>query len=202
MTTGLEVAGLALAIFPLLVNQLDNYARGIEKIRLLARWRRSLAEYALDIGTQHVIFQNTLEQVLDGVVDDTYDATELSNDPQSDLWSDSKVQTKLKRKLGRNYEVFIGNMTGAYSILFELSKRLGIDLTQADLASDLACKDIKPWKVLSTAVYTDLSQKLSNANGTLKILIEQPPNIATEYHTGEAAFCRVFANRVNMPKSS
>lgn len=34
MVTGVEAAGLALAILPLIVNQLDNYAKGVETSRL------------------------------------------------------------------------------------------------------------------------------------------------------------------------
>lgn len=50
MVTGVEVAGLALALIPLLVNQLDNYARGFERIRALRRYRRELQSYATGLS--------------------------------------------------------------------------------------------------------------------------------------------------------
>jgi hypothetical protein len=85
MVTGLEAAGVVLALLPLLVNQLENYATGFEKLKLLRRYRRVFSAYALGIGTQQTIFLNNLEKVLEGVVEDEDKIGALINEPQGNL---------------------------------------------------------------------------------------------------------------------
>ncbi|KAF4764413.1 SNF2-like protein [Penicillium solitum] len=63
MASGIEVAGLALAVLPRLVNQLDDYVLGIEKIWRLKRYRREFAHYSTLFGTQHTISSMDLTHV-------------------------------------------------------------------------------------------------------------------------------------------
>lgn len=63
MASGIEVAGLALAVLPRLVNQLDDYVLGIEKIWRLKRYRREFAHYFTLFGTQHTISSMDLTHV-------------------------------------------------------------------------------------------------------------------------------------------
>lgn len=129
MVTGIEAAGLALAILPLFVNQIDAYVRGIEKIKAVRRYRRELQGYSMRLSTQHAILLNTLEQALEGVVDEEDEVGELIRNPQSDAWQDPVLQKRLRQKLDRNYEVFVGNMNGLSESLKQLSGKLGINAT-------------------------------------------------------------------------
>jgi hypothetical protein len=135
MVTGIEAAGLALAILPLFVNQIDAYVRGIEKIKGLRRYRREFKGYSVGLSTQHAILLNTLEQALEGVVNDEDQVSELIRDPQGDGWKDPDLQKRLRRKLDRNYEVFIGNMTGLSELLEQLSHKLEIGVTDIKVSS-------------------------------------------------------------------
>jgi hypothetical protein len=67
----MEGAGVALAILPFLLNQLDNYVQGLETLKgfRAKRYRRELDGYLSGLWTQQAIFVNTLERSLDGVVD-------------------------------------------------------------------------------------------------------------------------------------
>lgn len=129
MVTGIEAAGLALAILPLLMNQLDAYARGIEKIKLLRGYRREFADYSMGLGTQRAILINTLEQALEGVVDDEYEVSQLISNPQSDAWEDPVLQKRLRTKLGRNYDVFLANTTALSELLERISRKLKMSAT-------------------------------------------------------------------------
>lgn len=129
MVTGIEVAGLALAILPLFVSQIDAYVRGIEKIKGLRGYRRELRGYSVGLSTQHAILLNTLEQALEGVVEDEDQVAELIRNPQGDGWKDPELQKRLRRKLDRNYEVFMGNMNGLSESLERLSHKLDIGVT-------------------------------------------------------------------------
>jgi hypothetical protein len=129
MVTGLEAAGVVLALLPLLVNQLENYATGFEKLKLLRRYRRVFSAYALGIGTQPTIFLNNLEKVLEGVVEDEDKIGALINEPQGNLWKDVSLQDRLKAKLGRSHDVFMGNIIALHDLLVTLSDRLGLKIS-------------------------------------------------------------------------
>lgn len=122
--SGVEFAGLALAVLPLVVNQLDNYARGIETIKDLRRYRWELERYSSTLSAQHAIFLNTLEIFLQDVVDDYDDQCELISNPQGNAWKDPRLRTAMMEKLGRNYNAFTGIVSGLCGLLEELSNRL------------------------------------------------------------------------------
>jgi hypothetical protein len=133
MATGTEVVGLALAILPLFVNQIDDYVRGIEKIKGLRRYGREYQGFSVNLRSQHVILLNTLENALEGVVSDEDRVSELIRDPQGDGWKDASLQTRLRQKLDRNYEPFIGNITGLSELLKRLSQKLELDIDATDI---------------------------------------------------------------------
>ncbi|PKY05129.1 hypothetical protein P168DRAFT_268128 [Aspergillus campestris IBT 28561] len=177
MATGIEVASLALAILPLLVNQLEGYIRGIEKIKLLKRYRRVFANYSTKLGAQHAILLNTLEQVLKDVVEDNDKVSRLISDPRGEDWKDSSLQEKLRNKLGRSYGPFVGTMSDLLRLLDELSERLGID--KAHTKENCPTGTRKAWRVkilIMGPLYDDLLAKIDDANTILKSLAE-PSNI-------------------------
>jgi hypothetical protein len=94
-----------------------------------------LKGYSVGLSTQHAILLNTLEQALEGVIDDEDQVSELICDPRGDGWKESGLQKRLRRKLDRNYEVFIGNMTGLSELLEYLSHKLEIDGTDEKVSS-------------------------------------------------------------------
>ncbi|KAJ5194427.1 hypothetical protein N7491_001765 [Penicillium cf. griseofulvum] len=173
MVTGIEAAGLALALLPLFVNQIDGYVRGIEKIKALKRYRREFKGYSVSLSTQHAILLNTLEQALEGVVDDEDQVSELICDPQGDGWRDPDLQKRLRWKLDRNYEVFMGNMAGLSELLEQLSHKLDIGSTDIETPATDAWSIWKFRKILSRAVYDDLLAKIDGTNTILKTLVDQ-----------------------------
>jgi hypothetical protein len=129
MVTGIETAGVVLAILPLVVNQLDAYVQGIETLKgfRTRRYRRQFEEWSTRLGTQHAILLNTLEESLEGLVDYDDDISELINNPRGPLWKDPTFQKKLAKKLDRNYQAFTRNMTELSILLETLSKKLGLE---------------------------------------------------------------------------
>ncbi|OQD62185.1 hypothetical protein PENPOL_c013G08919 [Penicillium polonicum] len=172
MASGIEVAGLALALIPLLVNQIDGYARGIEKIRLLKNYHRELLTYHTGLNTQYAILQCTLEDVLENFGDDEETVAMLIENPQDAGWKDPSLQKALLRKLGRNYRPFLGNMNSLSELLERLSRKLGLPATETNSSADLR-SFWKFWKILSRAVYDDLLEKIDAANTILRTLIDQ-----------------------------
>jgi hypothetical protein len=122
---GVEVVGLALAALPFVVNQLDNYARGLETIKGLRRYRWELEGYSTTLSAHYAIFLNTLEIFLQDVVDDHDERSELIQDPQGPAWKNATLQKAVSEKLGRNHHAFMGTIKILCDLLGDLTQRLG-----------------------------------------------------------------------------
>ncbi|CAG8930098.1 unnamed protein product [Penicillium salamii] len=195
MVTGIEAAGVALAILPLVVNQLDNYARGLEKIKALRRYKWQLEDYSTGLSAQYAILLNTLEVSLEGVVDDHDQRSELISNPRGPGWKDAAFQHRLIQKLGRDYIAFTGTVKGLCGLLEDLSHKLGLETTDYSTVSQIlfrimkesrnpyipsqqaastkSLKAIKFRKIFSTAIYEDILDKIDKTNQILKTLCEQ-----------------------------
>ena len=68
--SGIEAAGLALAVFPVLVTGINQMAAGIETIRRFKNYKLKLKEYAFALDSAHVYFFDTLEVLLTDIVCD------------------------------------------------------------------------------------------------------------------------------------
>ncbi|KIV79450.1 hypothetical protein PV11_07012 [Exophiala sideris] len=179
MVTGVETAGLILAILPLIVNQIDAYVQGIETLKVFRdkKYRRQLEEYATGLGTQNTILINTLECALEGVVDDEDELSKLIDDPQGPSWKDPNLQAKLRRKLDRNFDVFVRNTTAVSTHLQYLSHKLGLEsLSSMEVLNDanVVKREVMKFRnIFSKSVYSELLTKIGNANSALKTLIDQ-----------------------------
>ncbi|OKP07428.1 hypothetical protein PENSUB_6017 [Penicillium subrubescens] len=160
-------------ILPLLVNQIDAYVRGIEKIKVLRRYRREFKSYSDGLSTQHAVLLNTLEQAVEGVVDDEEMISKLIRDPQGAGWKDADLRNQLRLRLDRNYDVFINNMTGLSDLLQQLSHKLWIGATDLKTPITEAWEIWKLRKIISKAVYDDLLTKIDATNTILNTLIDQ-----------------------------
>lgn len=120
---------MALAILPLLLNQLDDYVQGLQTLKSFRskRYRRTLYEYFSNIGTQHTLFLNTLERILDGVVEYEDDIDELINNPSGGCWQRVELQKKLENKLGRSYAPFMAEMNQLSGLLQDLKAKLNFE---------------------------------------------------------------------------
>ncbi|KAJ6096823.1 hypothetical protein N7486_007569 [Penicillium sp. IBT 16267x] len=145
MVTGIEAVGLALAILPMIVNQVDNYARGLERIKVLRRYKWQLEEYSVGLSAQN---------------------------PRGPGWRDAAFEGRLTDKLGRDYMPFTATVKGLCGLLEDLSHRLGLDNTDY-IASMKPLGALKFRKIFSTAIYDDLLDKIDKTNQMLKTLSEQ-----------------------------
>ncbi|CAI7596250.1 unnamed protein product [Penicillium palitans] len=175
----MEAAGVALAILPLVINQLDNYVQGLETIKSFGakRYRRELESYSSSLGTQQAIFVNTLERALDGVVEYEDGLDELRNNPLGNLWKRQSLQTSLHEKLGRDFYPFNRMMIEVATLLEELSRKLGLDKNISvnhRVDQSAIKKEVKKFKdIFSKSTYLDLFARLDAANKILNTLVEQ-----------------------------
>ena len=127
MVTDIEATGVALAILPLVVNQLDNYARGLEKIKAFRRYKWQLEDFSSGLSAQYAMMVNTLEHSLEGVVDDHDQRSDLIKNPRGVGWKDAAFQNRLMQKLDRDYVPFTGTVRALCRLLEDLSHKLGLE---------------------------------------------------------------------------
>ncbi|KAJ5618693.1 hypothetical protein N7528_006804 [Penicillium herquei] len=177
--SGMEIAGLALAVLPLVVNQLENYVQGLETLGdfRTKRYRRKLDHYATHLAGQKAEFINTLERSLDGVIEYEDGIDTFGDDELRALWDKPSVQSLLQKKLGRNYHPFIRTMEQLSILLSELSRKLGWDKIPAkDSWDDSASfnKEVKKFKdIFSKTIYENIFDQINRANDQLGKLMEQ-----------------------------
>ncbi|KAL4799853.1 hypothetical protein BDV19DRAFT_354936 [Aspergillus venezuelensis] len=171
--SGVEIAGLALAVFPILVNQLDKYVRGIEKIKILRRYKHVVKDHSLSLETQGTIFLNSLERVLEGVADDD-ELQGVIKDPGGKQWKDPLLQKRLRVKLDRSYASFVENTASLHALLVDLAKKLDIDIKEGVQNTTPSSTEVLLFlRALNKAVFDDHLQKVKEANDALKTLVEQ-----------------------------
>ena len=126
MVTDIEVAGIALAMFPIVVNGFSRFAEGVEILKSWRRYRRELAAYARTLECQQTWYLDTIEELLDGIIQSEEELTALTHDPGGDVWQQPKYEQKLRGRLDRSYEPYIATMSSMLEALDSLRKKLGV----------------------------------------------------------------------------
>lgn len=126
MVTGIEVAGLVLAVFPIVVNAIDEYRQGLERMKDWWRYRTKFIALARDIDTQDLIFQENIELLLSPVVSDDVEMDALVNDPAGPEWAKPDLRERLMERLPKSFDAYIAIVQEMNRILEELQTHLGI----------------------------------------------------------------------------
>lgn len=127
MVTGIETAGLALAVFPIVVSGLQFYADGARTIKAMWRPEMALKSLIRDIGMEKCKFENTCTFLLEGMVSDSH-LILLMDYPGGPLWRDNDLQEKLKSRLRpATAQYYMEAMEALTSTLQSLQVKLGLD---------------------------------------------------------------------------
>ncbi|GIZ38795.1 hypothetical protein CKM354_000219600 [Cercospora kikuchii] len=123
---GLELAGVILAIFPIIVEGAELYMKGAHA---LARWRtfnRVLKRLLLRIDLEQVKFYNNCEALLRDITEPGQ-LQRLMKDPGGPEWSQSDLQHRLEKQLGRSYRVYMEATSEINRLLEEIRNKLELD---------------------------------------------------------------------------
>ena len=125
--SGFEVAGITLAVFPILVDGMVRFVDGVQTIKYWRRYRIRLQEYADIIGTQGVYYQDTLEELLTGIVQSEDEIKDLMTEPRGAIWKKPEYEDKLRQRLGRSHAVYMSMSDKMVNALYSMCEKLGID---------------------------------------------------------------------------
>ena len=121
----METAGLVLAIFPLAIEGVRFYLRGLESIKRWWRHARVLRELLRALEMEKVKFEESCEELLYEIVD-TQDLNRLLESPGGPEWQQQDLQAAFKDRLGRSYGVFMAAVAAMKTALGTLNEKLDI----------------------------------------------------------------------------
>lgn len=176
MASGLEIAGLVLAAFPLVIKGLGCYIDGVETMILWRRYRRQLADYQRQIETQRIWYLDTLEELLDGIVGTDAELTLLVADPGGVAWQKPEYDRRLRTRLDHSYEPYIATIRNLLDALQTIKEKLGLDASGKvtwDTAPSLKREVQRLKTVLSKSVYEELFTTIHRDNKDLREFTHQ-----------------------------
>jgi hypothetical protein len=128
MVTGVEAAGLVLASFPLVISAIQAYREGLTPLRSWWRYRTQVVDLIEAINSQHNIFRNSIELLLDPIITSSFQMNRLltSPGPGGPDWKDPGLEEKLEQKLSTSYSSYMITVMKMSETLKKLQTHLGI----------------------------------------------------------------------------
>ncbi|KAI4100086.1 MAG: hypothetical protein LQ339_005608 [Xanthoria mediterranea] len=179
--SGIEVAGLALAVFPILINGLNHVVAGIESVKRWKRYRFKLKDYADILESASVYFLDTLDELLSDIVDSDVELSILLANPGGSPWKEKAYDERLRRRLDRSYNSYLKTVSRLVQALQGMCERLGVDKAGSVKWDDYSIleREMKRVKLtFSKNVYKELLDDIRLANQDLRDFTRQ--NIALE----------------------
>jgi hypothetical protein len=125
MMSGLEIAGLALAVAPLIISAIEHYRQGLKPFKVWARYHRELGLLQNVLNVEVAKLLDTCEQLLQSIVPHAQ-LHELITHPGGPHWQDPILQDKLKQLLSRSYSSFMSALGEIKDALDELHEKFDI----------------------------------------------------------------------------
>ena len=121
-----EAVGFVLAAFPLVIEGLHAYVRGIELMEKWRGYRQALQRIIQALGMEEATFKNTCTRLLYDCVD-FLQASTLVIVPGGDYWQDETIQDSLRSLLGSSFDVFSYAVESLTNSFEKLKEELGLD---------------------------------------------------------------------------
>lgn len=128
--SGVEIAGLILGAFPLLIHALEHYGKGAELLTDWWRIQRAYTKCKQDLEYHKILFEGNVEQFLLPLVVDDDELKTLLEDPAGEAWEAEELEVRLKERLPKSYGVFLNIMKDINELMEGLKKELGVQNSQ------------------------------------------------------------------------
>ena len=125
--SGIEAAGIALAVFPILVGGLNQFVTGIETMHRWRHYKVKLEQYATSLESAMAFFLNTLEELLDNIVPSDEEIQSLLREPRGPLWRRREYDERLRKRLDRSYSSYQKTISKLVRDIESMCEKLGVD---------------------------------------------------------------------------
>lgn len=101
MSGGVEIAGLALAVLPLLMSAAQQYNNCLGPFGRYKRFAKEARGYYKELEIQRTIFRNECRNLLEEIVDHDA-ASSMLNSLSQNAWANKKLDEQLAQQLGES----------------------------------------------------------------------------------------------------
>ena len=126
--SGIEVAGIVLAVIPLIIAGFESYDDTRSKLRAIRRHQQELRSINRALRAEHQIFRNTVERLLRSCLDDQ-SVDSLMQSVGGPEWSDAGAEKVLKLRLGDSHRICVETIDDVRRNVELLRGYLGLDRT-------------------------------------------------------------------------
>jgi hypothetical protein len=124
--SGVEVAGLILGAFPLLIQVLKSYREGAEAINDWWKIERAYKKTCQDLSYHEILFEGSVKQFLLPLVADDDELLVLMADPAGSAWENVELEVRLRQRLPKSYDLFLDIIGDINNLVDTLKKELGV----------------------------------------------------------------------------
>ena len=150
--SGIEAAGLALAIFPIVLTALENYRETAEVIGDWWKFKRKYIKCKRDVEYYQIAFESNLKQLLLPLICDDDQIGILMSNPGGVGWFEEELDTKLRERLPNAYEAYLDSVNEINGVMRKLTHELGLD--KENLDARLVSKKTVSLFLSSVCLYT------------------------------------------------
>jgi hypothetical protein len=125
--SGIEIAGLVLGAFPLLIYALESYREGAEVVGDWWQVERAYTKCKQDLKYHQLLFEGNIERFLLPLVVDDDELKQLMENPAGTAWEDPELEKKLQERLPKAYDTFLGVMVDINKLMESFKKALGVN---------------------------------------------------------------------------
>ncbi|KAL1619921.1 hypothetical protein SLS56_009938 [Neofusicoccum ribis] len=124
--SGVELAGLVLAVLPLVISALEDYNDSLDPVKAFVKWENYLPQYIRKLRNQHVHYEQTLRLLLAPITTE-YELADMIAEPHGELWKDPAMAQKLKHKLDESYDAYHQTIKDIERIMKTIAEKLDLE---------------------------------------------------------------------------
>lgn len=125
--SGLEIAGLVLGAFPILLNVRDYYKRGRQPLDEFLHFENELVDLLDDIDHEKMVYEYTMNELLKSITCYRLDGNAMLHDIDHPNWKNPIIEEALRDRLSVQYDRFLRVIVRMQKTQRNLCKILGIE---------------------------------------------------------------------------
>ncbi|KAK0707941.1 hypothetical protein B0H67DRAFT_588952 [Lasiosphaeris hirsuta] len=120
-----EVAGLILAVVPLLISALEHYEDAVNPVVAFLQWKQQLPKVIRELYMENATYAQNIRLLLNQTMSDA-ELSDMINNPNCDGWKSADIEGALRDQLGAAYSPCMSTVDEIAEIMVTIAKCLNI----------------------------------------------------------------------------